>query len=52
MLTLSMPPLLGAQKITVVPDDISCPNCRITTERLFDLGGPGDTTNKDVLENR
>jgi len=45
MLTLSMPPQLGAQEITVVPDDISCPNCRITTEWLFDLGGPGDTTN-------
>jgi hypothetical protein len=45
MLTLSMSSQLGAQEITVVPDDISCPNCRITTERLFDLGGPGGTTN-------
>ncbi|NNM04938.1 MAG: hypothetical protein HKO65_07520 [Gemmatimonadetes bacterium] len=34
-----------AQEVVTIPDEVSCPECRIDVERMFDLGGPGDTLN-------
>jgi len=44
MLLLLFGSSLGAQEATVVSDESSCPKCSINTERLFELGGPTDTT--------
>jgi hypothetical protein len=33
------------QEITAIPDEIVCAECRIDVELMFELGGPGDTTN-------
>ena len=35
----------GAQAIVAIGDEVSCPECRIDVEMMFELGGPGDTTN-------
>jgi hypothetical protein len=35
----------ATQEVVVIPDEVSCPECQIDVEMVFELGGPGDTTN-------
>ena len=35
----------SAQEVVVIPDEISCPECQIEVDMMFELGGPGDTLN-------
>lgn len=35
----------AAQVVVPIPDDILCPECQVEVEMMFELGGPGDTTN-------